>query len=230
MPDIDREVASFLGRPMSLRDTLDECWRQASPDVRAAYDALVRDLAARDLTSNALKAGDSLPPFELPNVEGKFVSSADLAENGPVVVSFFRGGWCPYCTSALRALEGALPDIERFGATLIAITPDTGAALAAAKQANTLSYNVLSDVDFGVSLTFGLVFRVPDAIRELYIRRGIDLGARHGNSVGPWLLPIPATYVVHRGGIIRHSDLDVDFRRRMEPAEIVRILQTIDRG
>jgi hypothetical protein len=77
---------------MSLRDTLDECWRQAAPEVRAAYDGLVRDLAGSDLIANALKAGDRLPTFELPNVEGKFVSSEDLAEHGPVVVSFFRGG------------------------------------------------------------------------------------------------------------------------------------------
>jgi peroxiredoxin len=215
---------------MSLRDALDECWRQAPSDVRAAYDALVRDLAARDLISNALKAGNPLPSFELPNVEGKFISSENLAEDGPLVVSFFRGGWCPYCRSELRALQGALPDIEGLGATLVAITPDTGAALAAAKQANNLSYHVLSDVDFGVSLTFGLAFRVPDAIKDLYTRRGVDLGARHGNSLGTWLLPIPATYVVDRSGIIRHADLDVDFRRRMEPADIVRMLQTIDHG
>jgi peroxiredoxin len=215
---------------MSLRDTMDECWRQAPADLRAGYHALVRELAARDAISNALKAGDPLPPFELPNVEGKFISSEDLAGRGPVVVSFFRGGWCPYCTSALRALEGALPDIERLGATLIAITPDTGSALAEAKQANNLSYNVLSDVDFGVSLTFGLVFRVPNAIKELYMRRGIDLGARHGNNVGTWLLPIPATYLVDRGGIVRYADLDVDFRRRMEPDDIVRMLQTINHG
>lgn len=212
---------------MSLRDTLDEEKKRASPEGRAAYDALVRDLTASDLISNALKVGNPLPAFELPNVEGKFVSSAELSERGSLVVSFFRGGWCPYCTATLRALEEALPDMETSGATLIAITPDTGTALAAAKRANNLTYDVLSDVDFGVGLTFGIVFRVPDTLKAFYMRRGIDLGVRHGNSAGPWLLPVPATYVVDRRGMIRHAELDVEFRRRMEPAEIIGLLQKI---
>jgi peroxiredoxin len=135
-----------------------------------------------------------------------------------------------YWTLELKALQQSLPQIERLGATLVAITPDTGAALASAKRENGLAYEVLSDVDNGVGLMFGIIFRVPEAIRALYRRLGIDLGTRHGNSTDGWLLPLPATYIVDRPGIIRHAEFDPDFKRRMEPAEIVRVVGDLAAG
>jgi peroxiredoxin len=216
-----------------LREQLDEEWRRTgerSPEIRSAYEALVRDLARSRLTDSALKAGEPLPEFELPNVEGRLIASAELVERAPLVISFFRGGWCPFCTLELRALQQASPEIKQLGATLVAVTPDTGAALALAKRNNGLGYEVLSDVDNGVGLAFGIIFRVPEAIRELYLRLGIDLGARHGNRTGEWLLPLPATYIVDRRGVIRHAELDPDFKRRMEPEEILRVLGEIAAG
>jgi peroxiredoxin len=218
---------------VSLREQLEARWRLAgekAPEFRRAYEALMRDLAASALIDSALKAGTVMPEFELPSVEGRFVSSAELVARGPLVVSFFRGGWCPYCTLELQALQQALPEIEAHGASLIAVTPDTGAALAAAKRANGLDYQVLSDLDNGVGLAFGIVFRVPETIRTLYRGLGLDLGARHGNRTGEWLLPLPATYIVDRQGVIRHAELDADFTHRMEPADIIRVLQELDRG
>ncbi|MGO8920401.1 MAG: peroxiredoxin-like family protein [Stellaceae bacterium] len=212
---------------MALQEQLDEEWRrmqERSPETRVAYEALVRDLARSGLGAEARKAGDTLPDFELPTVEGRLVSAAELLARGPLVVSFFRGGWCPYCTLELAALQQALPEIERLGATLVAITPDTGAAFAAAKRQNGLAYEVLSDVDNGLGLTLGIVFRVPEAIGAQYRRLGVDLGARHGTSDDAWLLPLPATYIVDRAGIIRHAELDPDFKHRMEPAQIIRVL------
>lgn len=216
--------------PVSLRDQLDEHWRRTQerlPEIRDAYEALVRDLGQSGFADSARKAGEPMPEFELPNVEARLVASRELLARGPLVVSFFRGGWCPYCTLELKALQQSLPEIERHGATLVAITPDTGAAFAAAKRKNALGYEVLSDVDNGVGLACGIIFRVPEAIRQLYLRLGIDLGARHGNNTGEWLLPLPATYIVDRGGIIRHAELEPDFRRRMEPQEIIRVLGDI---
>jgi peroxiredoxin len=212
---------------VSLRDQLDEQWRRTrerSPEIRKAYEALVAELARSGLVEGAVKAGDAMPEFEIPSAEGTLVSSAELLARGPLVLSFFRGGWCPYCRLELKALQETLPEIERQGATLAAITPDTGTAFAATKRANELGFKVLSDIDNGVGLTFGIIFRVPQAIKELYLRLGIDLGARHGNATGEWLLPVPATYIVDRHGMIRHAELDPDFKRRMEPKEIVRAL------
>ena len=215
---------------MSLRDKLDERWRRTrerSPEVAQAYDALVQTLVASGITDTSLKAGECMPDFDLPNVEGRFVASKALLERGPLVVSFFRGGWCPFCTTELIALQQAAPDIKARGATLVAITPDTGAALASAKRDNALGYEVLSDLDLGLGLQFGLVYRVPDAIRDLYRRLDLDLGARHGNAQDVWLLPIPATYIVDRRGVVRFAEVDCDFRRRMEPAAIIHALDEL---
>ena len=216
---------------MSLRDRLDERWqrtRERSPEVAQAYDALVATLVASGLTETSLKPGAAMPDFDLPNVEGRFVASKALLERGPLVVSFFRGGWCPFCTTELAALQEAAPDISARGASLVAITPDTGAALASAKRDNALGYEVLSDLDLGVALQFGLVYRVPDRIRDLYRRLDIDLGARHGSAHDDvWLLPIPATYVVDRRGLVRFAEVDCDFRRRMEPAAIIGALDAL---
>ena len=202
--------------------------RKRSPEVAQAYDTLVETLVASRLTETSLKPGARMPDFDLPNVEGRFVASPALLEHGPLVVSFFRGGWCPFCTTELSALQQAAPEIAARGASLVAITPDTGAALAAAKRDNALGYEVLSDVDFGVALQFGLVYRVPDTIRELYRRLDLDLGARHGSAHGDvWLLPIPATYIVDRSGMVRFAEVDCDFRRRMEPAAVIRALDEL---
>lgn len=218
---------------MALQDELDEQWRRTRerlPKVRDAYERLVRDLAQSGLVDGARKAGEEMPDFELPSVEGRLLGLSELLARGPLVMSFFRGGWCPYCTLELKALQRALPEIERLGATLAAITPDTGAALADAKRKNALAYEVLSDVDNGLGLTLGIIFRVPEAIRTLYRELGIDLGARHGTSDDAWLLPLPATYIVDRAGIIRHAELEPDFKRRMEPKEIIRVLGELVAG
>jgi peroxiredoxin len=213
-----------------LREQLDEQWRQTregSPEIKAAYEALVQNLARSGLIDAAVKAGDPMPEFELPNAAGRLVASAELLERGPLVLSFFRGGWCPYCRLELKALQESLPELERRGARLVAVTPDTGAALAATARASQIGYELLSDVDNGVGLSFGLIFRVPPEVRDLYRRLGIDLGARHGNDTGEWLLPVPATYIVDRRGTIRHAALDPDFKHRMEPGEILRVLSAL---
>ena len=216
----------------SLRDKLEAYWRQSSrrlgPEVAQLFDAFVASLAQNGLLESSLKAGDLMPEFMLPSAEGKLISSRELLARGPLVVSFFRGDWCPYCNLELEALQEALPEIEALGATLVAVTPDTGAALVSPIKRKNLSYCVLSDADNGLGLQFGVVYRVPEAIRRLYLGCGLDLGARHGNVA--WFLPIPATYIVGGDGVIRHAELELDFRRRMEPAAIIGVLREMARG
>ena len=192
--------------------------------VDSAHDAYIRRRKWGDRSQS--QSWGPHPEFELPSVEGRLVGSDELLGRGPLVLSFFRGGWCPYCTLELGALQEALPDIEAREASAVAITPDTGAAFAAVKRDNRLNFDILSDLDYGLALLFGIVFKFPDPIRDLYLRIGIDRGARHGNRHA-WLLPIPATYIVDRQGIITHANVDPDFRRRMEPSEIIKVLDNM---
>ncbi len=213
---------------MSLQHTLDALRAKGLQDdaVKAAYDALVRQLQLADSGSQALKVGEPMPAFVLPNAEGRLVASDALLARGPLVVSFFRGDWCPYCRTMLQAYEAALPAIARAGGQLVAITPDTGPAPARTKQQQALHYEVLSDADSGIALQFGVVFRAPDAYRALLQSRGIDLPDRHGND--NWLIPLPATFVVDRGGIVRYAFADIDFTYRAEPDAIVGALRSLE--
>ncbi len=208
---------------MTLKAKLEALWDNAKrtrhPGLTQAYEALIRNLSAVDITTQSLKAGDPMPHFLLPNVESRLVASHDLLEHGPLVVSFFRGEWCPFCTLELQALQKKLSEIEKLGANLVAITPDTGAALRAAKEKHRLPFQVLSDIDHALGLQFGI------AIQRFYLDRGIDLPIRHGSSA--WLLPMPATFVIDQKGKIRHAYVDVNFARRMEPDDIIKAVQAI---
>ena len=139
------------------------------------------------------------------------------------MVSFFRGDWCPYCTAELHAYQAALPEFRRIGAQLVAVTPDTRAAFVSAKRRHNLAYQILSDVDYGLALACGILFRLPEPLRVMYREAGIDLAERHGTS--GCFLPFPATYIIDRTGVVRHAEIDPDFRRRMEPAQVLEILK-----
>jgi peroxiredoxin len=215
---------------MTLADKLTKWWddtRQRAPAVFEAYIRFVSELEAADVAHASLKAGQKMPAFTLPNTEGELVTSDQLLARGPLVLSFFRGGWCPYCCYELAALQEIHGELKRRGATLAAVTPDTAGALARDKNDHHLDYEVLSDVDNGVALLFGLTFIVPDFVRRLWLDLGIDLAERHGNSTGVWMLPVPATYIIDATGAIRHAQVDPDFRRRMEPTEILRHFRSL---
>jgi peroxiredoxin len=212
---------------MSLKDELDRIRAEASANAKiiAAYEALVAQLGQAQTASRALKVGDSMPSFMLPNVGGRLVFSDELLAKGPVVVNFFRGDWCPYCTRTLVALEAALPRIAAAGGQLVALTPDTGRYFTTTRRAHRLSYEILSDVDGAVGMQFGVLFRVPELTREMLAGLGTDLAERHGND--GWLIPIPASYVVDRDGVIRYAFVDVDFTRRAAPDDIVAVLESL---
>jgi peroxiredoxin len=214
---------------MSLKDELDRIRAEAGANakIKAAYEALVAQLGRAQTASHALKVDQAMPSFMLPNAEGRLVFSDDLLARGPLVVNFFRGDWCPYCTRTLMSLEAALPRIAGAGGQLVALTPDTGRHFAATKRLHRLSYEILSDVDGAIGMQFGVLFRVPELTREMLAGFGTDLAERHGND--GWFIPIPATYVIDRGGVIRYAFVDVDFTRRAEPDDIVAMLERLSR-
>ncbi|MEI9887106.1 MAG: peroxiredoxin-like family protein [Rhizomicrobium sp.] len=209
---------------LALREKLDAL-RVREPVWKARYDGLVQRLRGAGIGEGALKAGEACPEFVLANAEGVLVSSADLLARGPVVLSFYRGKWCPYCVTELEALRDAAPDIAALGATLVAVTAeDCGGALAV-KRRRRLDFEILCDLENGLGLTFGLVFRVAPDFRGNYKSIDVDFPLIYGND--SWFLPVPATYVVGRDGIIKHAYVNPDFRERLDPSEILDVLKSL---
>lgn len=209
----------------SLREELDQRRAGQSDEVRVAYEAMVAELARTGFIEHVLAVGDRFPDAVLPTAEGELARLADLWRQGPLVVTFFRGEWCPYCRLVLAALEAALPEIEALGGRLVAVTPETGGRAQVAKQHHGNSYEVLSDVDCGLGLDCGVVFQAPAVYRHLLLKFGTDIGARTGNDA--WFLPVPATFVLDREGIVRWRFAEVDFTRRAEPADILAALRAL---
>ena len=165
-------------------------------------------LRTAGVPDEALKANEPAPDFLLPEVDGKLVSSSELRQTAPLIVTFVYGTWSPLCAAGLRALHGATPSIRASGARAIAITPEAGDLPRNFKRDHRLDLEILSDLDLGVSLSFGLVSVVPAEIKSRLLQRGLDLSAAHGFSF--WMLPMPATYVLDQRGIIRRACVGPD--------------------
>ncbi len=196
---------------------------QIPEDALRAIMAGTERLVLSGLAEKSLQKGDKAPSFSLPNARGEAVSSTELLTNGPLVVSFYRGGWCPYCNLELRALQRALPEIKALGAQLVAISPELPDKTLSTVEKHSLGFEVLSDVWNKVSRKFGLVFSLDEELRPIYQQFGFDIPAHNGDD--SYELPIPATYVIDTEGTIVLSFVDADYTRRLEPTEIIRSLR-----
>jgi peroxiredoxin len=212
---------------MSLRselDTFKNAWlERVGPDTAKLVDQ--DNLALQALASNALRVGDSFPAMFLKNQLGEDLDLRELADIQPLVVTFYRGGWCPYCNLELRAYQKALPEIEALGARLVAITPETPDNSLSTAEKNDLSFPVLSDAKGLLSEALGIRFELSPAIQALYQKFGHDLPARNGDD--RWSLPMPATFVVEKGGVIAFAFVDPDYRKRLEPDAAVDVLRSL---
>lgn len=208
---------------MSFQDELAGIKRMAvekrGPAVIAAYERGVDDLRATGIAGRALAVGDTVPDFALPNARGETVRSAGLVGRGPLVVTFYRGGWCPYCNLELRAYQAELDRIRGFGADIVAISPELPDKAMSTAERNAIGFEVLTDGGNAVARQFGLVFRLSDELVEIYKRNGNDLERNNGD--GSWELPIPGTFVVGRDGRVVLADVDPDYTRRLDPAEVI---------
>lgn len=178
---------------------------------------------ASAVVNGALRKGQRAPEFALPDANGKLVSLINLLERGPVVLTFYRGGWCPYCNIELRALQSHLAQIKRLGAALVAISPELPDQSLTTREKLALAFDVLSDGDNAVARRFGLVYRISDAARARLLALGRDLVAHNG--IATWELPITATYIIDQNGAIVFDHIDADYRNRVDPAAIVEALQ-----
>jgi peroxiredoxin len=198
---------------------------QAPATVIETIAAANRRLAESGLVERALHIGQLAPEFVLPDATGRKVDTRTLLARGPLVVSFYRGAWCPYCNLELQAWQRHLPELQSLGATLVAIspqTPDTSLTLA---QKHALAYPVLSDLCHRVAREFGIVFTLDMSLRPIYEAFGIDLLAHNGDST--FELPVPATYLIERDGSIAGAWVDVDYRHRAEPSVVLARLREV---
>jgi peroxiredoxin len=185
------------------------------------YERAAAALEASGIASRALGVGDSAPDFELPDPSGRLIRLGELLADGPVIVSFYRGQWCPFCNLELRGLQRALGEVAAAGATLVAISPNKPDVTADTVAELELDYPVLSDHDNQVAKMFNLVYEMTQENIDSYREIGRDIGTLNGT--GKWELPVPATYVIDSGGTIRYAFIDLNHRRRAEPSEVAAI-------
>lgn len=212
----------------TLSQQLDEFlagWKQRVPPERqAAMERHIAHLAETAVGKNAKQVGDQAPDIVLPDATGQSVAVADLLAKGPVIVTFYRGGWCPYCNLELKAYQAVLPRITAAGASLVAISPEKPDDTLSTSEKNALTFPVLSDVGQKVGKAFGLVYAFTDELRSVYEGFKLDIPGKNG-SADEWALPLSATYVIGPDGRILFADTSVDYRRRTDPLEVLGVLE-----
>jgi peroxiredoxin len=193
---------------------------------RTVIDTMHRateELISSGAAQRALKVGSRAPLFTLKDAKGREFSLSELLTHGPLVISFYRGVWCPYCNMELQALEAARAQFERFGATLIAISPQTQANSRKALRENHLHFPILSDHSNRVADSFGLKFELPDYLIELYKSRKNDLPSFNGDP--SWTLPMPGRFVIAQDRVILYAEVNPDYTIRPEPEAILPTLE-----
>ena len=213
---------------MALLQEIENFQKEMIPQIpENVMDIILKasaELIAQNLEARALKKGDALPSFELTDALGEKRSSDQLLKSGPMVISFYRGGWCPYCHLELRALQKVLPEIKANNATLLAIFPELPNNSLTTQEQYELEFPVLSDLDNLVAKKFSLVFELDNKLVPLFKENfNWDLASINGTEKVE--LPIPATYVVDREGVIQFAFVQSDYTQRAEPERILEVLR-----
>lgn len=183
---------------------------------------------ATGIAARAKRAGDLAPDATLPDGSGRLVRLSDVWRKGPLVVVFYRGGWCSYCSLQLRAWHQRADDLTRLGATLLAISPQTPDHSMRTDQDDQFTFTVLSDSNLDAANGFELAFTLPPELVSFYGSVGTDIPVLNGN--GLWVLPVPATYVIDEEGRIRFAHVEEDIRKRAEPADVLRVIEDLVRN
>jgi peroxiredoxin len=199
---------------------------RTAPAGRAAlYEAKIEELRADFALASAVGVDQAAPNFALPNAAGKPIELKELLKSGPVVLTFYRGGWCPYCNIQLRAYQSVLPQIGALGARLVAISPQLPDNSLDTVNKNTLTFDVLSDVGNKVARSYGLVYSLPEEIRAALRSNNKALPSINGDE--SWELPVPATYVIAHDQHVALAYIEVDYRKRLEPEALLRCLKSL---
>jgi peroxiredoxin len=212
---LEQELAAFKAE-----------FSRTAPAGRAAqYEAKIEELRADFALERAVTVDEIAPDFALPDAVGKSIVLEDLLRAGPVVLTFYRGGWCPYCNIQLRAYQSVLPQISASGARLVAISPQLPDNSLDTVNKNALTFDVLSDARNEVARSYGLVYSLPEEIRAALRSNNKALPSINGDD--SWELPVPATYVVARDQHVALAYIEVDYRKRLEPKALLTCLKSL---
>jgi peroxiredoxin len=192
---------------------------RVDPKRVAVMETATEQLRVTGIESSALKVGQRAPDVTLPNARGQDIALSALWIERPLIVVFYRGGWCPYCNLELRAWQEKLADVNAQGARIVAISPQTPDNSLSTAEKNALAFEVLSDSSLDAARGFGVAFDMPPELINLYASVGNDLPVLNGN--GRWTLPVPATFVIDTNGIVQYAHVDVDYRNRAEPDDVL---------
>lgn len=211
-----------------LQEVLDakksEFETRASAEKKKIYADGIEAVTESGVLGQAKNILDTAPDFQLPNAIGKNVQLQTYLNKGPVILTWYRGGWCPYCNLTLHRLQEELPNFKKHGANLLALTPELQDKSMTPAEKNNLEFEVLSDIDNTVARRYGIVFKLTPEVGDAY-QKGFDLASYNGNTKNE--LPLAATYVIDQSGIIRYAYLNADYRNRAEPSDILEALERI---
>ncbi|GGD84037.1 peroxiredoxin-like family protein [Paenibacillus nasutitermitis] len=212
----------------SLQKELEAVWKHGMEvlpeEVIGAFEQSISQL--RDSGSaKGLSVGAAAPDFTLSNQTGSNVSLSAESAKGPVILTFYRGSWCPFCNLELKAYQHILAGIQEVGAQLLAVSPLTPDHSLTLREKHKLEFHVLSDSDNQVAERYQLKFSLPEELREIYRSLGFALEEYNGDD--SWELPVPATYIIDKNGIIRFASVNPDYRTRAEPDEVLRFLHSL---
>ncbi len=214
---------------MLLKDEIQKMQEAMLPqipeDVLKLLFSKIEELVNSGIAERTLNEGDEIPQINLPNAVGKTINVNSMLKDGPVVISFYRGAWCPYCNLELNALQKALPEIKSLDAQLIAISPNTPDNSISSIEKHGLEFEVLTDAGNKIAKEFRLVFNLAEELRPIYQQFNFDVPKYNGDE--SWELPIPATYIVNTDGKIVHAFVNADYTKRMEPTEIISKLKEL---
>ena len=217
-----------LENTISLQATLDNAknaWEAKAPDqIKEIYAEGIADVVRQNLITTAKKNDDIAPEFTLTNATGKEVTLSEYLKKGPVVLTWYRGGWCPYCNMTLHYLQEQLPTIQLKGANLLALTPELPDKSMSTAEKHQLQFEVLSDVGNKAAKDYGIVFKLTDDVAASY-QKGFNLHGYNGDESNE--LPLAATYVINQDGAIVYTFLDAEYRNRAEATEIFKALDSL---
>ena len=197
--------------------------KNLKPEVAELLERHIDELRSRDANIHPLQTGDGAPAFTLQDLDGNLVSSAELLARGPLIVSFYRATWCPFCNEELKALNDSYEHFRRLNASLVAITPQSAASASVYRSDHDIRFPMLDDPNADVAERFGLAYSFPAYLSELY-RNVFRNDLARINDAGTWRLPVPARYVIDRNGSIVDVEVNADYRYRPDPEATLAVI------